>query len=60
MDKTLKELAKEGQITPEMEACAKAEGVSPEYIREGLAQGTIVLCKNKKSTSLSPVPSVKV
>jgi phosphomethylpyrimidine synthase len=54
MDKTLKELAKEGQITPEMEACAKAEGVSPECIREGIAQGTIVLCKNKKSNLAKP------
>jgi len=54
MDKTLKELAKEGQITPEMEACAKAEGVSPDYIREGIAQGTIVLCKNKKSKLAKP------
>jgi phosphomethylpyrimidine synthase len=54
MDKTLKELAKEGVITPEMEACAKAEGVSPDYIREGIAQGTIVLCKNKKSNLAKP------
>jgi len=54
MDKTLKELAKEGRITPEMEACAKAEGVSPDYIREGIAQGTIVLCKNKKSKLTKP------
>lgn len=54
MDKTLKELAKEGIITPEMEACAKAEGVSPDYIREGIAQGTIVLCKNKKSNLTKP------
>jgi phosphomethylpyrimidine synthase len=54
MDKTLKELAKEGDITPEMEACAKAEGVSPDYIREGIAQGTIVLCKNKKSKLTKP------
>ncbi len=54
MDKTLKELAKKGQITPEMEACAKAEGVSPDYIREGIAQGTIVLCKNKKSNLAKP------
>ena len=54
MDKTLKELAKEGVITPEMEACAKAEGVSPDYIRKGIAQGTIVLCKNKKSNLAKP------
>lgn len=54
MDRTLKELAKEGVITPEMEACAKAEGVSPDYIREGIAQGTIVLCKNKKSNLTKP------
>jgi len=54
MDKTLKELAKEGVITPEMEACAKAEGVSPDYIREGIAQGTIVLCKNKKNNLAKP------
>ncbi len=54
MDRTLKELAKDGIITPEMEFCAKVEGVSPDYIREGIAQGTIVLCKNKKSNLTKP------
>ena len=54
MDWTLKELAKDGIITPEMEFCAKVEGVSPDYIREGIAQGTIVLCKNKKSNLTKP------
>ncbi len=48
MGKTLKELAKEGIITPEMELCALAEGVSSEYIRQGIAEGTIVLCKNNR------------
>ncbi len=54
MGKTLKELAKEGIITPEMEVCARAEGVSPEYIRSGVAQGTIVICKNRRSNLSKP------
>jgi len=44
---TLKKLAEQGKITPEMERVAEYEGVSGETIRRGLADGTIVIPKNK-------------
>lgn len=45
---TLKELAQRGEITLEMRECARVEGVSEEFIKEGLARGEIVICRNKK------------
>jgi phosphomethylpyrimidine synthase len=38
--------AKQGIITPEMEQVARAERQSPEYIREGIAEGTIIITRN--------------
>jgi len=40
--------AAEGITAPEMEAVAKAEGLNPEFVREGVARGTIVITKNTK------------
>jgi phosphomethylpyrimidine synthase len=51
---TLKRLAEKGIITEEMKACAEAEGVEAEYIREGIAKGHIVICKNKKNKVTKP------
>lgn len=51
---TLKRLAEKGKITEEMKICAKAEGVEVEYVREGVAKGEIVICKNKKSKLTKP------
>lgn len=45
---TLKELAQKGEITLEMKECARVEGVSEEFIKEGLAKGEIVICRNKR------------
>ncbi len=45
---TLKELAQNGEVTEEMKICAQNEGVSEEYIREGLTKGEIIICRNKK------------
>jgi len=42
------EFARKGKITPEMEYIAHDEGVSPEYIRDGIAQGEIVILTNSK------------
>ncbi|MGB9803585.1 phosphomethylpyrimidine synthase ThiC, partial [Desulfofundulus sp.] len=39
--------AREGRITPEMEKVARREGVDPEFIRAGVAAGTIVIPKNR-------------
>lgn len=40
------EAARRGMITEKMKQAAAAEGVSPDFIREGLAAGTIVICHN--------------
>ncbi len=40
------EFAKKGKITPEMRCVALDEGVDTEFIRKGLANGTIVIPKN--------------
>ena len=47
--------ARKGNITPEMEAVARAEGVSPDYVVEGVAQGTIVITRNRKHSSITPL-----
>jgi phosphomethylpyrimidine synthase len=52
---TQMELARRGELSPEMRATAEAEGVSPEVIREGLAAGTIVLPANRNHAPLRPV-----
>jgi phosphomethylpyrimidine synthase len=39
--------ARKGFITPEMEEAARQEGVDPEFIRAGVAAGTIVIPKNR-------------
>ena len=39
--------AKKGGITKEMTEVAKTEGIAPSEIQKGIAEGTIVICKNK-------------
>ena len=48
------ELAKEGIISPQMEVVAQHEGVEAEFVRQGVAEGTIVIPANTKHTSLVP------
>ena len=38
------EKARKGLVTEEMKICAAEEGVEPEYIRQGMVDGTIVVC----------------
>ncbi|OGW40533.1 MAG: phosphomethylpyrimidine synthase [Nitrospirae bacterium GWD2_57_9] len=47
--------AKKGNITPEMQAVARAESVSVEQVLEGVAQGTIVITRNARHTSITPL-----
>ncbi|MDH4162506.1 MAG: phosphomethylpyrimidine synthase ThiC [Nitrospirota bacterium] len=47
--------ARKGNITPEMEAVARAESVSPGTILEGIAKGTIVITRNKAHKSITPL-----
>lgn len=49
------ELARTGEITPEMVRVAKKEGVTPEFIRQGILDGTIVILKNIVRENVDPV-----
>jgi len=48
------EIAKKGNISPEMEAVAKAEGLDVEVVRRRIAEGTVVISANIMHTSLTP------
>jgi phosphomethylpyrimidine synthase len=48
------EAAKAGKITREMEAVAEREGQSGEFVRAGIAGGTIVIPANTNHTNLIP------
>ena len=47
--------ARKGNITPEMKAVAEQEGLEAEFIRKGVADGNIVICKNNKHTKVAPL-----
>ncbi len=49
------EAARKGVITGEMELCARREGVSPEFIRRGIEDGTIVVVHNKNHRTGLPL-----
>lgn len=44
---TLLKKAKDGHITKEMKTVAKKENLDPEYIRDKIAEGTVIIPKNK-------------
>ena len=48
------ELAKKGIISQQMKSVAKREGVEVEFIRQGVAKGTIVIPANIKHANLIP------
>ena len=48
------ELAREGIISPQMSLVAQCEGVEAGFIRQGVAEGTIVIPANTKHTNLTP------
>jgi len=48
--KTQIEVARSGKVTSQMRRIAKDEGLDPEYIRDGLASGTIVIPANANRT----------
>ncbi len=50
------EAARRGMITEQMKQAAVAEGVTPEFIRDGLAAGNIVICHNIRHTNGIPLP----
>jgi phosphomethylpyrimidine synthase len=47
--------ATKGNITPEMEAVARAESVSSEHIRGGIENGTIVITRNNRHRNITPL-----
>jgi len=49
------EKARQGLITEEMKICAAEEGVEPDYIKQGIVEGTIVICRNVKHTAIKPL-----
>lgn len=49
------EKARKGLITEEMKIAAKIEKVAPEYIRQCLVDGTIVICRNVKHKTIKPL-----
>ncbi len=48
------EIARKGNISPQMEAVAKAEGLDAGFIREGVAKGTVVVPANVGHSNLTP------
>jgi phosphomethylpyrimidine synthase len=50
------EYARRGLITEKMERAAISECVNPEFIRDGIAAGTIVICHNIKHSNGTPLP----
>ncbi|CCO08083.1 phosphomethylpyrimidine synthase ThiC [Desulforamulus hydrothermalis] len=47
--------ARAGEITPAMRRVAEKEGVTPEFVRQGVAAGTIVIPANINHQNLDPV-----
>jgi len=48
------ELAREGTMSPQMELVARREGVDAEFVRQGVANGTIVVPANINHENLAP------
>jgi len=48
------EMAKAGVISPQMNVVAQREGVSAEFVLQGIADGTIVIPANTQHTKLIP------
>jgi phosphomethylpyrimidine synthase len=55
MSTTQLEYARQGLVTDKMQEVARAEGVSPEFIRDGIAAGTIIICHNIKHGNGRPL-----
>jgi len=47
--------ARKGVLTPEMKAAAASEGISPDTVMKGVAEGTITLAKNKVHQGIAPL-----
>ena len=56
MATTQLDYARKGIITEKMMTAAIAEGVTPEFIRDGIAAGNIIICHNIKHLNGRPLP----
>lgn len=54
VDMTQLELARKGNISPQMVLVAQREGLEAEFIQQGVAQGTIVIPANTNHINLAP------
>ena len=52
---TQRESAQRGSVTDQMREAARADGVPPEIIRDGIAAGTIVVCHNRMRQNGRPL-----
>lgn len=52
---TLMARALAGEITPETKLVAEREGVDPEFVRRGVAEGTVVILRNRAREDAEPV-----
>ncbi len=55
---TIRDRASRGEMTKEMRAVAHDEQLSPEYIMEGVKDGTIVIPCNRKHSSLKQIKGI--
>ncbi|HRT28125.1 MAG TPA: phosphomethylpyrimidine synthase ThiC, partial [Syntrophales bacterium] len=49
------EFARKGVVSEEMRICADSEGVNPEFIRNGVEDGSIVVVRNAVRKNISPL-----
>jgi phosphomethylpyrimidine synthase len=49
------EIARGGEVSPEVAAAAAAEGVEAEWLRERIARGFAVVCRNNRRNKISPL-----
>lgn len=47
--------AQKGEISPQMHKVAEQERVSPEVIRDGIGEGTVVISQNNRRTHIKPL-----
>ena len=53
------EMAREGQISDLVRQAATVENIDPEILRQKIAAGTAVVCRNNKHTNGRPVRTTK-
>jgi phosphomethylpyrimidine synthase len=54
MEMTQLEIATKGNISPQMESVARVEGLDVEFVRQGVAKGTVVVPANVLHKNLAP------